>query len=383
MKTKKVTLFNQVAGPLFIDIVNEFCMTYDEVILVTGRIESVSVVLNPKVEILLITEYERSTHYRRLKSWLSFYIKAYAFIIRTHNLGYIILTTNPPFLPFLGRLIEKRNYVRYCVLIYDIYPDVLLKFRFITSKSFLFRLWLARNKRVYQSAESIITISHVMKDNLSRIIDSQKIRVIPPWVNTEFIHPIPKGNNWFIKKHGLEGKKIVLYSGNMGFTHDLQTFMLAAKELNGMSTNMHFVLIGGGVQFETLNRFKRDNELSNVTILPYQDSDTLPYSFGAADYGVVTLGSGAEFLSVPSKTFYYLAAGAAIIAISEKGSEIDKLVVNNSCGLSFRPNDYVSVVNFLLNTSKSELSRFQKNSRNLSKQYTEKNAKHFIPRSCA
>ena len=62
--------------------------------------------------------------------------------------------------------------------------------------------------------------------------------------------------------------------------------------------------------------FKRKNNLSNVTFLPYQESKILPYSFSSADFGIVSLGTGAEGLSVPSKTFYFLASGVTLLVIT-------------------------------------------------------------------
>ena len=40
--------------------------------------------------------------------------------------------------------------------------------------------------------------------------------------------------NWFVKKHGLMDKKVIVYSGNMGHTHDLMTLMQTAKELQNI-----------------------------------------------------------------------------------------------------------------------------------------------------
>ena len=41
---KKAVLINQVTGPLFIDIVNQYIKEYDDVVLITGSIEEFEVV---------------------------------------------------------------------------------------------------------------------------------------------------------------------------------------------------------------------------------------------------------------------------------------------------------------------------------------------------
>ena len=234
------------------------------------------------------------------------------------------------------------------------------------------------NKKSYQLASEVITISSVMKKVIARSIDEDKIKVIYPWVDISFIKPLKKSENWFVKKHGLTDKKVILYSGNMGITHDLMTLMETAKELQKIENSFHFLFIGGGTQKESLQDFKEKHNLTNVSFLPYQDPEVLPFSFASADFGVVSLGSGAEGLSVPSKTFYLLSSGAAIIAITESGSEIESLVNENNCGISIQPKDKNKLIQFLLNSKEEDIDVNKFNSRVLSNKFTKENAKQFL-----
>ncbi|KKL81786.1 hypothetical protein LCGC14_1991270, partial [marine sediment metagenome] len=54
----------------------------------------------------------------------------------------------------------------------------------------------------------------------------------------------------------------------------------------------------------------RRKALPNVTLLPFQPFDVLPLSLASADCVITCLDEGYEGLSVPSKTYYALAAGA-------------------------------------------------------------------------
>lgn len=374
----KVTLFNQVAGPLFIDIVNAFSKEYDEVTLVTGVVQPTYSTLNSNVRIKYFARYNRRSLLLRVLSWLCFYLQCFIYMYRTKHLGKILLVTNPPFLPFLGMYLRSKKGIRFSVLVYDIYPHALSNFGYLKRNSFLYTYWESVNRRVYQNSDEVFTISTVMKDLLSKYVHPEGIKVIYPWVDTTYIKPLKKEDNWFIHEHGLAGKKVVLYSGNMGITHDLVTVLEAAKELKALTDEFHFLFIGGGAQYDALRLFKQRDGLSNVTFLPYQDSNVLPYSFASADYGIVSLGSGAEELSVPSKTYYLLSSGAAIIGITETGSEIDRLVTKNICGVSVRPKDKDAIVHFLLNCKEDELEVLKKNSRELSKMFDLDNARKFL-----
>jgi len=375
---KKITLFNQVSGPLFIDIANAYLEKYDEVILVTGDIEPTYAQLDDKIKVIRKIKYKRNKAYLRIGTWLIFYLQCYFYLLSNKEHGRVLYVTNPPILPFLGVLFSGKKVLNFSILIYDIYPDALSNFGYVKPHSFLYTFWEKMNKKSYQLASEVITISCVMKKVIARSIDEDKIKVIYPWVDTSFIKPLKKTENWFVKKHGLTDKKVILYSGNMGITHDLMTLMEAAKEIQSIDNNYHFLFVGDGTQNESLVSFKEEHELYNVSFLPYQDPDVLPYSFASADFGIVSLGSGAEGLSVPSKTFYLLSAGAAIIAITESGSEIESLVNENNCGISIQPKDKNKLIQFLLNSKDEVIDKNKFNSRELSKKFTKENAKQFL-----
>ena len=377
---RKITLLNQVTGPLFIDIANEYAKYYDEIILVTGVVEPTYAKLKDKIKINYKTAYKRDKSYSRILTWLLFYLQTYLyFFFKKQQEGEeVLIVTNPPILPFLGSKLFLNRKIKFKVLVYDIYPDALSNFGYIKKTSFIYKYWNRLSKKAYKNADEIITISSVMKDVVSRNVDSTKIRIIYPWVDTSFIKPIKKENNHFIRKHKLWGKKIVLYSGNMGVTHDLMTALKVAKEFNETYPNFHFLFIGDGVQKKSLVKYVDVNKIKNVTFLPFQEPEVLPYSFSSADYGIVSLTSGAEGLSIPSKTFYYLAAGLAIIAITEKGSEIDRTLCSNGCGIAINPGETKKMSHFLKTITETELKLKKKKSRNLSERFTPKNAQMFL-----
>ena len=90
------------------------------------------------------------------------------------------------------------------------------------------------------------------------------------------------------------------------------------------------------------------------------------------------MGKGAEGLSVPSKTFYMLASGAAIISISTQGSEVSNLIQEYNCGVSIQPTNDLDLFNFLTSVSDEMIKKYKTNSRNLSSKFTSKNANKFL-----
>jgi len=84
--------------------------------------------------------------------------------------------------------------------------------------------------------------------------------------------------------------------------------------------------------------------LANLTLLPWQPESNLPFTLAAADVAVVTLEAGVEGHSVPSKTYFALAAGAALLVISRGENELVDLVRATGCGLAVPAGDAGAVV---------------------------------------
>ena len=376
---KGIILINQATGPLFIDMANEYVKKYIDVTLITGKVMPTYAELDPKINVVFKKKYNNLKNSSRVYTWLVFFFQSLFYILFRRKIDKVLFVSNPPMLPFIGVFLSCIKKLKYDVLVYDIYPDALLNFGYVTEKSIIYKFWERMNEKTYKYANRIFTISEFMKVVISRTAKEKEIEVVYPWVDTSFIVPKNKSENWFIEKHNLVDKKVVLYSGNMGITHDLMVVLQAAKVLlKKKDERFQFLFIGDGVQLKNLMSFKEDNLLENVSFLPYQDADVLPFSFTSADFGIVSLGTGAEGLSVPSKMFYLLAAGCSVISISDKGSEIEYLVNKNDLGISIEPGNVNDLVNFLVSTNEAELIKAKTNSRNLSYSFTLKNAKKFL-----
>ncbi|MCD4699926.1 MAG: glycosyltransferase, partial [Phycisphaerae bacterium] len=168
----------------------------------------------------------------------------------------------------------------------------------------------------------------------------------PNWSDTDFIRPIAKAQNPFAAEHGLTDRFVVTYSGAFGATHDVESIVKAAEMLGDLP-EVHFLLIGGGTRLKEVERLVERENLPNLTLLPFQPFDMLPYSLPVADCSIVCLDEGYEGISVPSKTYYAMAAGAALLAISRDKTELTDIVEQYQCGFHIpphRPGDLAEAV---------------------------------------
>lgn len=376
---KTFVFINQVTGPLFIDILNDFNKQEDtKVILLTGEIEKASVTLNSSIEVKYLIKYNRMKAVSRIYTWLMFTIQAIWKLIFLNKKNELFLVSNPPFVPILGLVFKKFFNQKFHLLIYDIYPDALVNFGYLKKDSFNYSIWAKINKKLFTEAKTTFTISENMSQTISSYSTFVEPIIIYNWVDTSFIKPIKKSDNWFIDKYALKDKFIIMYSGNLGQTHDLESLVEAANLLRDYA-KIQFLIVGEGVKKNLLIKMIEDYQLDNVLILPFQESEVIPFSMSAADIGVVTLGIGAETLSVPSKTYYMLSAGNCILAIAAQKSELGNLIKTYECGSIFNPGNSIEIAKYILQMEKnqSEFNTKCKNSRTASEDFTTKNALKF------
>jgi glycosyltransferase involved in cell wall biosynthesis len=259
----------------------------------------------------------------------------------------VLLTTAPPFLPLLGYLLSRICTIRYVCLLYDLYPDIAIELGVIDKQHWIARLWDYFNCLTWKQAAAIVVLSETMKD---RILAKEpgldgKIVVIPNWVDSEQIVPRPKQDNWFAQANGLVEPFTVLYSGNMGRCHDMETLFEAIVLLQ--DTPIRFVFIGGGDKRKDFQQRLAAQNLNNCLFLPYQPRENLPFSLTACDVSIVSISEGMEGLVAPSKLYSALAAGRPIVSICPKNSYLNDVFDRAQCGITVRNGDSQGLAAYL------------------------------------
>lgn len=371
---KKVVLVNQSTGYLMIDITNAYASEYDEVVLIAGSIKTMERELNKKVFVKKIIAYNRNSSLKRIFSWLGAGIQIFFLLLFKYRQHEIVYFTNPP-IAYLSSLLLKN---KFSVVVYDTYPDALKNIGF-KENGIIFRCWSRFNKVLFNRAKKLITLSESMAGQLSNYVQRDKIRVIPNWSGSEKIKPFDKHKNIFIDNNGLQNKFIVMYSGNIGYTHSVETITEVAIGLKNR-TDIHFMIIGEGMKKEALRRLTLENELNNCSFLSWQPYDMLPYSLAAADLAVVSLNDATALLSVPSKTYNFLAAGAALLCIAPKNSELAVMVEKYDNGVCYDRKQVSEIADYILNLSKNktEQKRLSENSLKASSDFSYSNAQLYL-----
>lgn len=373
----KIIFVNQEAGPLLIDMINVFVIKGFDVVLYTGEVVKTSVDLDRKVKVRLFCRYKKQNNAFRIVTWSLFFLQTlFCLGWDLEKRTRLWVSTNPPFAPWLVLLFKNAAYIH----VYDVYPNALLALPSVNTTSSIYRLFLFFNKKAFKKTKKVFTPSLGMKKMLLASVNEEKVQVIPWWADTDFIKPIKKSDNHFITDHSLEDKFIVMYSGNLGLTHNIEKLLEAALLLKDVD-NIKVVIIGDGPKKKLVDEFSNKLNLDNLLVLPFQDESVLPFSLAAADLSIVfdsfaSAGENESTASIPSKTYYLMAAGSAIYAESDTSSELNRLISVYDIGLCDSSKDVDRFVTFIkLCVENKELTaKFQENSRKASADFTRENA---------
>jgi glycosyltransferase involved in cell wall biosynthesis len=250
----------------------------------------------------------------------------------------ILAVTNPPSVPILAVILSFILRVRFSLVVHDVYPDIIAACGLTSRKAVSYRLLHKISRLVLRRAELIFCIGRDMCEHLAQTRGtgtSDGIQVIPLWADCQEIQPAPRESNRLLIELSLTNKLVILYAGNMGHPHDIETLAAAIKHLES-DEGIHFVFMGSGPKQRLLNEMLASGS-TNITVLPPRPRSEQNEFLNACDVAILSLVPGMLGLAVPSRTYNLMAAGKPIIALVSESSEVAKVVREEGIGWVVEP----------------------------------------------
>lgn len=249
----------------------------------------------------------------------------------------VVLLTVPPLPVCLPAALLGFIYSCPIVLsLQDILPEAAVQVGLIKNKLAI-RVFEALERFAYSSADAISVITDGFTKNLvGKGVAREKMRCIPNWVDVNEIKPLPKSENAFRREHNLDGKFVVMYSGNIALTQGLMTVIRAAKLLSHRP-EIVFVIVGEKKAIAILKEACLELKTQNVKLLEFQPRPLLPQMLAAADVGLIVQKANVVSFNMPSKTQVLLASGRAIIASVPTSGTAAEAVRRSGGGIVVNP----------------------------------------------
>jgi glycosyltransferase involved in cell wall biosynthesis len=195
-------------------------------------------------------------------------------------------------------------------------------------------------RTVIRRSDAIVAISDDFYDVIVNWgVDPSRITVIQNWAELPASLPPSKENDWTAQQ-GLSGKRILLYSGALGFKHNPQLFLELAREFVDES-DVYIVVISEGYGAEWLSRNLQG--FPRLILLPFQTAEDFPKALASADVLIAVLEPDAARYSVPSKVLSYMTAGRPILAAIPAENLAARTIIAASSGVVVDPKNPVEL----------------------------------------
>jgi glycosyltransferase involved in cell wall biosynthesis len=277
----------------------------------------------------------------RLVNMLTLGLSIFYRALRSFRAGdKVLVVTTPPSMPFVVALASLLKGSSYILLIHDNYPEILIAVGKSTPDSFVAKTISFFNRWLYKYAAKIIVVGRDMHDLLVKKTAGLDIPIvtIPNWAELESVSPAPRAENQLLCELGLSDKFVFLYAGNLGHPNDLESIVECARLLRDR-TELHFIFLGAGVKRKWLENQVEQLALENITILDPRPRSEQSIFLNACDVALVSLVKNMVGVSMPSRTYNILAAGRPVLALTEEGSELARVVEEDEIGWVVPPSD--------------------------------------------
>lgn len=212
------------------------------------------------------------------------------------------------------------------------------------------RVLRAVNRLAFRRVDRVVALDQAMADLLvegygSRDGTHPPATVIPNWERADAFPATPPPTPWAgYHAADLAGRFVVLYLGNLGYGHRVETAVEAAGRIP-VDEGVAWLFMGGGARWEQLTGLAATSGAADrVVRRDYVPKDDTPGVMAGAGCALILLADEARGLMSPSKLHANLAAGLPIVYVGPEGSNVDAAIARFGCGVSLRTGDVDGLV---------------------------------------
>lgn len=327
-----------------------------------------------------VPEFSKSNKISRIKNLLAYFFNARKVTRKLGHFDYVFTISQPPVMGGMlgvygkkGLRTETGDHPKFIYCIQDFNPEQIMATGYI-KLPLLMKASMWMDKRSCRKSDLVITVGRDLVETLKNRFKGQTVPnhiMINNWIDEKEIYPLESDNSGVIdfkRQYGLEDKFIIMYSGNIGLYYDLEGLIRVIERFRNAKIadgrEVVFAFVGAGSVLDKLVQYKNERKLDNVVFIPYQDKDKLIYSLNSADVHWCVNAKEIKGVSCPSKFYGIAGVGKPVLAVLERGSEVEMLINEIGCGRVSEPGDYGAIEKnitwFIDNAGSNELAEMGK-----------------------
>ncbi len=262
--------------------------------------------------------------------------------IKAKDIDEVFGPSTPPTQGMICAMVAKKlskkygKKVPFVFCLQDIFPDSLVTAGMTKEGSLIWKIGRKIEDYTYCGADKIIVISEDFKKNIMKKgVPEDKIVIVPNWGDTDGIYPVERKDNVLFDRYNLDRDKFYIsYSGNVGYTQNMDLLLDTAKKIKDELKDIRFIIVGEGAAKADAERRIREEAIDNVILLPFQPYEDIAHVFSIGDVGLIISKPGVGNSSLPCKTYGYMAAEKPILASFDRKSELSSLIDTVGCGIA-------------------------------------------------
>lgn len=301
-----------------------------------------------KVIRVRVPEVNKQSKVSRVKYILSYFFNCIGATFKAGKFDLVFTVTQPPILGGLLGVIGKmatRGKLMYQIM--DFNPEQTIAVNYAGNRMVL-RAMMWFDKLNCRTSDVVVTLGRDMQETLYKRFKNKNVPnnvVINNWIDETKVYPLEHSDERvaaFRKQYGLEGKFVIMTSGNIGLYYDFENLLKIMVKFKD-EKDVVFAFVGDGLVKPKLQEYVEKHQLTNVVFAPFQKKEDLNYSLNAADVHIVTNALGVKGVSVPSKIYGILAVNKPIWGILEKDSEAWRIIKDSNCGILAEAANYEQI----------------------------------------
>lgn len=267
----------------------------------------------------------------RIVSWIGFHLMTILVSPFIRFKPDIMIACTPPLTMGVNSYIISRLLrCRYIFNVQEIYPDIAVNLGILKNR-LLIKFFSRMEHFIYRHAAAVTTITEAMAEKIRQRTNPDNVHLIPNFVDlVEMSSASVPRENAFAKEHGLVGKFVITYAGNMGVPQNLGILVEAGKLL---PEDYVVLLVGGGGDEGRLREIAGGSK--RIVFVDYQPISAMPSIYASSDLFYVGQSPDAAADGIPSKIYRILGNRKPILAITGDGSDLAKFVSEARAGVVF------------------------------------------------
>jgi hypothetical protein len=245
------------------------------------------------------------------------------------------------------------------LLLKDIFPQNAIDINLIRKNSFIHKLFIKKEKKLYEVSDIIgctspANISFVLKNNPEVI--KEKLEINPNSI--EISKPKDVDIKIIRDKYCIpEKSRIFVYGGNLGKPQGID-FLIECLKANIYREDAFFVIVGAGTEYQKIKNWIDSNKPNNIILINYLPVNEYDNLVKACDVGLIFLDNRFTIPNYPSRLLAYLENKMPILAATDINTDIGKIAEENGYGFwceSRNVEDFNNILEKYIRMSAEEL----------------------------